>query len=237
MRPQIPSVQSRGKVFPPSDPITDHLVTLSKNNQHDKWTLSLRHETWPAVSVLVNFYCFYFYVNHYKSPCCQCPKTEDSWKPHFKNNTSLGKAPSLEWREWQSFDGSTDFFLPQEQSNPEIHSLMESCRVEDFCSPGIHQLAFILQAPIGSKEKMQIINPEVNHISPQTPPAGLTNISQNSTLWECLTRCHYWLVTPILLGKPLATDCFKGGLIIRDEVFSCFLSKFVNWTVRWWDAH
>ena len=27
---------------------TAHLDTLSITNQHDKWTLSLRHETWPA---------------------------------------------------------------------------------------------------------------------------------------------------------------------------------------------
>lgn len=153
---------------------------LSKNNQHDKWTLPLRHETWPTVSVLMKFYCFYFYDNQNKSLCCQGPKTKDSWKPHFEKNISLRETPLLVWREWQSFDGSTYFFCKTKEIQKSTH-WWNPAELRVFCPPGIQRLAFILQAPIGFKEKMQIINPEVRSISPQTLPAGLTNISQKES--------------------------------------------------------
>lgn len=54
---QIPQCRPEVRALPARVPasVTAHFVTLSKNSRPDKWTLSLRHETRPAVSILVNF--------------------------------------------------------------------------------------------------------------------------------------------------------------------------------------
>lgn len=107
---------------------------------------------------------------------------------------------------------------------------MDSCRVEFFFSspPGIQQLALILPAPIGPEEKMQIINSEVRSNSPHTPPAGLTEVSQK----ESSLGVSHWVSLLISdtysLRKAFRNVQLQEGLIIRDEVFSCILSKFVN---------
>lgn len=71
---------------------------------------------------------------------------------------------------------------------------------------------------------MQIINSEVRSISPQTPPAGLTEVSQK----ESSLGVSHWvslLISDIYsLRKAFRNVQLQEGLIIRDEVFS--LSKF-----------
>lgn len=161
--------------------MTAHFVTLSKNSRHDKWTLSLRRETRPAVSILVNFSARTFMFYHNKSPCCQRPTAKGSRKPRLKLISVYGKIPFPAWKEWQSFDGSTNFYLKTKAIQGST-SWWIPAELSWFFFFFLLLLEFsnwlsYFQLPLALRRKIQIINSEVRSISPQTPPAGLTEVS------------------------------------------------------------